>query len=63
MAAEVYNPRGYPAYGAYELKACYQRNLFLASLTVFFLVATAVKKISDLFGNESDEKNEHGSRK
>jgi TonB family protein len=42
MAAEVYNPRGYPAYGAYELKACYQRNLFLASLTVFFLVATAV---------------------
>ena len=41
MAAAFTDPQGYPAYGAYELKACYQRNLFLASLTVFFLVVTA----------------------
>jgi len=42
MAAVINNPLAYPAYGAYELKACYQRNLFLASLTVFFLVVTAL---------------------
>ncbi|MBN1213079.1 MAG: energy transducer TonB [candidate division Zixibacteria bacterium] len=51
MAAAIYNSPGYPAYGAYELKACYQRNLFLASLTVFFLVVTAVTVLQIFFSS------------
>ena len=50
MAAAIYTPPGYPAYGAHELKACYQRNLFLASLTVFFVVVAAVA-VFQLFFN------------